>query len=129
MIKVKEIMTKNPVEVEAGKTVREAVQVMTEKTLGSLLVRKGHEIIGILEESDVLKKVLAKDLNPYIATVESVMSIPFIIDGEKSDNDASDIMSRNKIRHLVVSDGSAIIGILSMQDLLRPVYSGKTFWT
>ncbi|MFI5303729.1 MAG: cyclic nucleotide-binding/CBS domain-containing protein [Nitrospiria bacterium] len=129
MIKVKEIMTKNPVEVEAGKTVREAVQVMTEQTLGSLLVRKGHEIVGILEESDILKKVLAKDLNLYVATVESVMSIPFIIDGEKSDNDASDIMSRNKIRHLVVSDGSAIIGILSMQDLLRPVYSGKTFWT
>jgi CBS domain-containing protein len=129
MIKVKDIMTKNPVEVEAGKTVREAVQMMTEKSLGSLLVRKGREIVGILEESDILKKVLAKDLNPYVATAESVMSIPFVIDGEISDNEASDIMNQNKIRHLVVSDGSAIIGILSMQDLLRPVYAGKTFWT
>jgi len=129
MVKVKEMMTKDPVEIEAGKTVREAVQAMTEKSLGSLLVRKGSEIIGILEESDILKNVLAKDLNPYIATVESVMSIPFVIEEEISDNEASDIMSQNKIRHLVVSNGSTIVGIVSMQDLLRPVYTGKTFWT
>lgn len=129
MIKVKEIMTKNPVEIEAGKTVREAVQVMTEKSLGSLLVRKELEIIGILEETDILKKVLAKDLNPYVTTVESVMSIPFVVEEDINDNEASDIMSQNRVRHLVVSNGSKIIGIVSMQDLLRPVYAGRSFWT
>ncbi|MFI5305212.1 MAG: CBS domain-containing protein [Nitrospiria bacterium] len=67
--------------------------------------------------------MLAKDLNPYVATVESVMSIPFGVEEDKSDNEASDMMSRNKIRHLFVSYGSEIIGIVSTQDLLRTVYA------
>lgn len=128
MIKVKEIMSKNLVEVEAGQTVREAISIMTEKNLGSLLIRKGKELVGILEDSDILKNVLAKDLNPYVATVESVMSIPFLIDGEKSDNDASDLMNKQKVRRLLVSDGSDIIGIVTMKDLIRPLYSGRSFW-
>lgn len=128
MIKVKEIMSRNLVEVEAGQTVREAISIMTEKNLGSLLIRKGKELVGILEDSDILKNVLAKDLNPYVATVESVMSIPFLIDGEKSDNDASDLMNKQKVRRLLVSDGSDIIGIVTMKDLIRPLYSGRSFW-
>lgn len=128
MIKVKEIMSKNLVEIEGGQTVREAISIMTENDLGSLLIRKGKELVGILEDSDILKNVLAKDLNPYVATVESVMSIPFLIDGEKSDNDASDLMNKQKVRRLLVSDGSEIVGIITMRDLIRPVYSGKSFW-
>lgn len=129
MAKIKEIMTKSLVEVDAGKTVREAVQIMTERKLGSLLVRKGKEIVGILEESDIMKNVLAKDLNAYVVKVEAVMSIPYVIGEEKSDNDASDLMYKQKVRRLVVSNGSTIIGIISMQDLIRPVYAGRSFWT
>lgn len=128
MIKVKEMMSKNLVEVECGQTVREAIAIMTEKNLGSVLVRKGNEFVGILEESDILKNVLAKDLNPYVAKVESVMSIPFVIDEEKTDNEASDLMVQQKVRRLLVSDGSAIVGMVSMKDLFRPVYMGKSVW-
>ena len=129
MVKVKEIMTKNLVIVEANSVVREAIRIMSEKKLGSLLVRKGEEIFGILEEADIVNNILAKDLNLYVVKVETVMSIPFVIDEERTDNDASDMMFQNKVRHLVVSDGKRIVGVLSMADLLRPVYAGKSFWT
>ena len=129
MIKVKEIMTKKLVVVEADSVIREAIQIMSERKLGSVLVRRGKEIVGILEESDIVKNILAKDLNVYVVKVQSVMSIPFMIDEERSDNDASDLMFQKKVRHLVVSDGKGIVGILSMVDLLRPVYTGKSFWT
>jgi CBS domain-containing protein len=129
MVKVKEIMTRNLVIVDADTVVREAVQTMTEKKLGSVLVRKGKEIVGILEESDIIKNVLARDINPYVVKVETVMSIPFVIGEENTDNEASDMMVQQKVRRLVVSDGERIVGIVSMQDLLRPVYTGKLFWT
>lgn len=129
MVKVKEIMTTKLLITEADRTVREAIGLMTENQVGSLLIQKGQQIVGILEESDIIKKVLAGDLNPYVTKVEKVMSVPFVIDQEKSDDEASDLMVRQNVRRLAVSDGSTIVGIISMQDLLRPVYAGKSFWT
>jgi len=129
MVKVKDIMTKIPVKIESTKSVREACKLMNSKKLGSLMVCKGTEIIGILEESDIVRKVLARDLNTYVTQVEQVMSVPFIIDQEKSDDDASDMMSKYQVRHLAVSSESKIVGIVSMADLIRPVYTGKSFWT
>jgi CBS domain-containing protein len=129
MVKVKEIMTKNPVKVDANKTVREAINIMAEKKIGSLLVYKENEIVGILEESDIIKNVLVRDLNPYVVKVETVMSVPFVIQEDKTDNEASDMMFQHKVRHLAVSGNGKIAGIVSMQDLLRPVYTGRSFWT
>ena len=129
MVKVKEIMTKILVIVEADSVVRDAIRIMSEKKLGSVLVRKGKEIVGILEEGDIINNILTRDLNLYVVKAESVMSIPFVIDEDRTDNDASDMMYQNKVRHLAVSDGHIITGILSMADLLRPIYSGKSFWT
>ncbi|MHB8483034.1 MAG: CBS domain-containing protein [Nitrospiria bacterium] len=128
MVKIKEIMTRNPVKVDASKTVREAINIMAEKKIGSLIVCKGDEIVGILEEGDVVRNVLAKDLNPYVTKVEEVMSVPFIINEDRSDDEASDMMVERHVRHLAVSEDSKIIGLISMYDLIRPVYLGKSFW-
>jgi CBS domain-containing protein len=129
MVKIKEIMTKNPVKVDAHKTVREAINIMSEKKIGSLLVYMDNKIVGILEESDIITNLLVKDLNPYVVKVETVMSVPFIIHEDNTDNEASDMMFLHKVRHLAVSVNGKIGGVLSMQDLLRPVYSGRSFWT
>ena len=128
MVKLKEIMTKNPVKIDACSTIREAVNVMSERKLGSLLVHKGEEIVGMLEESNIVRNVVAKDLNPYVVKIEEVMAVPFLIDEEKTDEDASEMMNHHRVRHLAVSSNSRIVGIVSMVDLIRPVYSGKSFW-
>ncbi len=128
MVKIKEIMSTHLVTVEGCTTVREAVNVMAKEKLGSLLVSKGGEIVGIVEERNMMNG-LVNDLNLYVTAVEAIMSIPFIIDEERTDNDGSDMMFQHKVRHLAVSDGEKIVGILSMADLLRPVYAGKSFWT
>lgn len=128
MVTVKEMMTKNPVKVDADKTVREAINIMAEKNLGSLLVYKGNKLVGLLEEGDIIRNVLNKDLNTYVVTVETAMSVPFVIDEKKTDNEANDLMFQNRVRHLAVTNGEQITGIVSMQDLIRPVYTGKSIW-
>lgn len=128
MLKVKEIMTRNPVRLEADKTVREAINRMCDTKLGSLMICHGDGIVGILEEADFIRNVLAKVLNPYVTKVKDVMSIPFVIDEERTENEAGDLMNQNHVRHLAVSSNSKIVGIISIYDLIRPVYSGKSFW-
>ena len=129
MVKIREIMTRRLVSIDANKTVREAVQMMTDLKLGSLLVKRGNELIGILEETDIMRNLLAKDLNAYVVKVEAVMSIPFVIGEEKTDDDASDLMIKQNVRRLVVSDGNSIVGLISMRDLVRPVYAGRSLWS
>lgn len=129
MLKVKDIMTINPIKVDADETVRDAVRLMSEKKIGSIIVMKGDEIVGILEEGDIVRNLLCKDLNVYVTKIGEVMSVPFIISEEKSDDEASEMMVKYRVRHLAVSSDSKIIGILSMYDLIRPIYTGRSFWT
>jgi CBS domain-containing protein len=126
---VKEIMTTNPVRVEASQTVREAVKIMTEKTIGSIFVYKKGEIVGILEEGDILKKVLCKDLNPYVTKVEEVMSPLHTINEDKMDDEAGQMMIERGVRHITVSENSKVVGVISMFDLMRPIYTRKSFGT
>lgn len=127
MQKVKEIMTTNPVKVEASQTVREAVKIMTEKKIGSIVVYRRGEIVGILEEGDILKNVLCKDLNPYVTKVEDVMSTLHTINEDKMDDEASQMMIEHSVRHITVSENSKVVGVISMFDLMRPIYSRKGF--
>ncbi len=129
MLKVKDIMTINPLKIDANQPVREAVRLMSEKKIGSIIVVKGDEIVGILEEGDIVRNVLCKDLNVYVTKIGEVMSVPFIINEENSDDEASEMMVKHRVRHLAVSSDSKIIGIVSMYDLMRPIYTGRSFWT
>jgi CBS domain-containing protein len=129
MLKVRDIMTLNPLRIDSDRTVREAVQIMTENKIGSITVFKGKEIVGILEEGDIVRNVLCKDLNPYVAKVGEVMSVPLIISEECSDDEVSELMAKHRVRHVAVSSDSRIIGIVSMYDLMRPIYTGRSFWT
>ncbi len=122
-------MTTNPVRVEASQTVREAVKIMTEKKIGSIVVYKGDEIVGILEEGDIVKNVLCKDLNPYVTKVEDVMSILHTINEDKMDDEASQMMMEHRVRHITVSENSKVVGVISMFDLMRPIYTHKNFGT
>jgi len=128
MLKVKDIMTLNPVKVQTDQTLRDAIQLMTDKRIGCLIVCKGDEIVGILEEGDIVRNALCKDMNIYVTKVESVMSIPMVIHEDQADDEASEMMIRNKVRHLAVSSDSKITGVISMYDLMRPIYTGRTFW-
>ena len=59
--------------------------------------------------------------------MKKVMSVPFIIDGEISHDVAGEMMKQNQVSHLAVSTKSKILGIVSIFELIRPVYSDKSF--
>ncbi len=101
-------------------TLCEAAKAMTSFKVGALLVQEGEDFIGVLSESDLVRRGMAEGRDPNGETVRAVMSSPIIsIDIDRPTSDASDIMGEKGIRHLAVTDSGKIVGIISVRDLLR----------
>ena len=122
MVTVSQLMTSEVVTVEAGTSVVDTAKLMTDRKIGSVLVEQNGEIVGIVTESDIVRRVVGVDLAPYFMPVEHVMSAPVIgIDQRRPITDAADLMERHGTRHLAVEHSGAIVGVLSVRDLLHPV--------
>jgi CBS domain-containing protein len=97
-----------------------AAKQMCEAKVGALLVHDGERFVGIVSETDLVRKVLAEPCRSEHISVRSVMSGPVIsIDIARSAHDASDLMAEHGIRHLAVVEGGEVVGLLSVRDLLR----------
>ena len=95
---------------------------MTHKRIGSLLVSQNGVVVGIVTERDLVKKVVGLDQDPHQLAVRTIMSSPLIdIDINRTVHDASDLMAEKGIRHLPVTENRAIVGILSVRDLIRMI--------
>jgi CBS domain-containing protein len=113
------LMNRNICAIEPDRTLKEAAQVMARDHVGALLVRKGGDYVGILSETDIVRRGLAQGLSPETTNVTQVMSAPIItIDVEQSIAHANEIMSAKKIRHLVVTERGEVMGIISVRDLV-----------
>jgi CBS domain-containing protein len=108
--------------VASERTVLEAAQMMAEKRIGSLLVLKAGNIVGIVTETDVVRKVIAVRLTTRSISVGVVMNTPLIqIDINHTVRDASRLMAEKRIRHLAVSEDHKVVGLLSVRDLVKMV--------
>jgi len=100
-------------------TILEVSQMMTERNIGSVLVKNGGEYIGIITERDLTRKVIGKGLDPKTTPVTETMSSPLItLDGTEPVTDANQFMAKHKIRHLAVTVEGKIQGIISVKVLI-----------
>jgi CBS domain-containing protein len=114
------MMSRRILTVAPTTTVVDAARVMGEAKVGALLVAEGTQYVGILTESDLVRKVLAAQREATRAMVSEIMMAPIItIEIDRSAHDASDLMAEQGIRHLAVTEDGRIVGMLSVRDLLR----------
>ena len=119
MVPIKDLMTSPIISVDAQATVGAAAKLMCEKKISSLLVKEGEEYVGIITKTDLVKKLIAEDRDPKTTNVQTVMSKPLITrDGYVQRSEASEFMLRKKIKHLAVTEGKKIIGILTVKDMV-----------
>ena len=108
--------------IASERTVLEAAQTMAEKQIGSLLVIEAGEMVGIVTETDLVRKVIASHLPASSTSVRSVMSYPLIqIDVNCTVREASRLMAKERIRHLVVTEENQLVGLVSLRDLVKMV--------
>ncbi len=114
-----ELMRKELKRVPAATPVREAAKRMRDERVGSLFVEKGGRIVGIVTDTDVVRRAVAdtKDLDRL--TVEQIMSSPIAtIEATRAVQDAHDMMGDLGVRHLGVTEGGQLTGLVSVRDLL-----------
>ena len=118
MTEVREVASKGIAIVEFDKTAAYAADRLTDLDLGSLLVMKQGNVVGIVTERDLIRKVLVKNLDPNKVSVEDIMSHPLIMVEPTTDlSDANKMMSEKRIKRLPVMEGGQPIGILTMTDI------------
>ena len=111
-------MTTPILSIEQNESVKNAAEKIYSNEVGSLLVTNNKSFIGILTKTDLMLRVLIKNLDAEATLVAEVMSQPLIcINSDATLDSARELLRKKSIRHLVVSQDSAIVGILSIKDL------------
>jgi CBS domain-containing protein len=119
MSTVSRIMTKNPKSVGPSMSVASAAKTMRTSRVGSLLVKKGKQHVGIVTETDIVRKAVSTGKPFGKLTVEKIMTTPLCtIESNQSVDDAQDMMGDLGVRHLAVTKAGAIVGVISVRDLL-----------
>jgi CBS domain-containing protein len=106
--------------IEAGASVFEAVKLMVEANVASLLVTEGGEIAGIVTERDYLRRVALEGRTDKETAVREIMSAPLIVvTPQTTVDECMALMTDRRIRHVPVIDGDEVVGIVSIGDVVK----------
>ena len=125
---VKEVMTSNPVTVEADASVVEAARVMKKEDTGIVPVTAGGRLVGTITDRDIVVRVLAEEKDPQATTVRDVASTELVtVDPQQELYEALRLMARNQVRRLPVVEGDGrLVGIVSQADVARQADDART---
>ena len=103
-------------------SVFDALQMMSEKAVGALLVMTGDQVDGILSERDVIRKVDLEGRTTRLTKVEEIMTRDVIsVQVSEQLEECMGTMLEKNIRHLPVYEGEKLLGLISVRDVLREV--------
>lgn len=106
--------------IERDSSVREAVELLASKRIGALPVMEGDRVVGIFSERDVIYRLSADGQTCLDQPVGEVMTAPPITVGLNiSTLEALGLMTKRRIRHLPVVEGEALLGFISIGDLVK----------
>jgi CBS domain-containing protein len=119
MAKVKDFMAKGVLTIDKDKTVLEAAELMTQKSVGDIIVLDGEIPRGIVTERDFVRRIIAQRKS-FDTKISEIMTKPLITIGpEASLNVAARRMINNKIRRLPVMKKHKLIGIIVVSDFAK----------
>lgn len=116
---VQDVMTPNPMVLEATASVMDAAELMRESDIGDVIVVEDDRLAGIVTDRDIVVRVLAQGSDPTTVTVGDICSRePTTILPTASIGDAVRLIREKSIRRLpVVEDGGEVVGIVSIGDI------------
>lgn len=108
-------------------TVFEAIKLMAHKNVGALLVLAEGKLVGIISERDYTRKVAIKGRSSKEMQVREIISVDVIsVTPNDSIEECMKLMTENRIRHLPVVDGEAVLGVISIGDLVNWIISTQS---
>jgi len=108
--------------IEPDATVYDALQLMAERGAGALLVMTGDQVNGILSERDCVRRVDLQGRTSRVTKVSEIMTSEVIsVQVTEKLEDCMAAMLEKNIRHLPVYEGTELLGLISVRDVLREV--------
>ena len=118
--KVHDCMTTKPISVTPEATLEDCAKVMSANHVGALVVKDNHQSKGLITEQDIVRKLLAKGINPLTKKVKDFMETKLATISSNDDiYDALIKMRDLNIRHLPVVENGRMIGLLTLKDILK----------
>jgi len=110
-------------------TVYEAIEQMALKGVGALLVMEGDRLVGIVSERDYARKVILKGKSSREIEVRDIMSYPVIcVPPEFTLEQTMTVMTDHHVRHLPIMADDAVVGVISIGDVVRGIIEDKEFY-
>lgn len=108
-------------------TVFDAIQLMADKNVGSLLVTEADKLVGIVSERDYTRKVALKGKSSKQTAVREVLSGAVIsVSPQHTVEECLRLMTDHRTRHLPVLEDAKIVGVVSIGDLVNWIISAQT---
>ena len=108
-------------------TVFEAIQSMAEKHVGALIVLSSGQLVGIVTERDYARKVILKGRQSHETRVHEIMTSPALyVTPQHSVGQCMHLMTSRRIRHLPVLEGSRVVGLVSIGDVVNWIMTTQT---
>jgi CBS domain-containing protein len=108
-------------------TVLEAIQMMADKNVGALLVTKEGRLLGVLSERDYTRKIVLKGRSSKDTPVRDILSGHVVsASPDHTVDECLRLMTEHRIRHLPVMDGTKILGVISIGDLVNCIISAQS---
>jgi CBS domain-containing protein len=100
----------------------DAVKMMSEKSVGALLVMEGEKMVGIITERDYARKVILAGKSSKQAQVKDIMTQRVLwVAPERTIEECMALMTDKKVRHLPVVENTKVVGIVSIGDLVKAI--------
>ena len=118
MDQIREIMRKDVVTIEFDKSALEAACLISEKDISFLVIMDNDSPIGVLSESDFVRRLAANDKKPSDVMISEIMSRKFRwVEPETKIEDAIQKMLNNNIRRLIILENGKLVGVITQTDL------------
>ena len=103
-------------------TVYEALALMARHDVGALVVMEGDRIVGMFSERDYARKVVLQGRSSSNTPVRDIMTAKVVtVRPDDSVDHCMQVVTEHRIRHLPVAEGDAIVGVISIGDLVKAV--------
>ena len=113
---------------EPTASAHEAVRLMADKNIGALVVVERGQVVGIVSERDVTRKLVLMERSSKDTLLRDIMSSPVMyVHLHHTSDECMALMTENRLRHLPVMDGGQLIGLISIGDLVKATISEQQF--